>query len=222
MVPAGKRLLVSLIETYVAELDSTLRGPRGVKADIVAEALDGLLEATEAYRDSGLDEDGAQQRAIADFGTVPQIAPGFQVELGLSQGRRTGLLISVAMAAQPVAWHGLQHLMGAQGEASPAYLAVSMVVRYTGIAALVGGLLTALALGIGTRYLRPRSLLTRATGIFAFVVCGVFAVLGVLLTVVSPGTGSLLAWSGLPCTMALLGLPLIGIGVAARECLAAA
>jgi hypothetical protein len=220
MVLAGKRLLVSLIEAYVAELDSTLRGPRSVKADIVAEALDGLLEATEAYRDSGLDEHGAQQRAIADFGPVPQIAPGFQVELGLSQGRRTGLLISVAMAAQPVAWHGLQHLMGARGEASSTYLAVSMVVRYVGIATIVGGLLTVLALGIGTRYLRPRPLLTRATGIFAFAVCGVFAVLGVLLTVVSQG--SLLAWSGLPCTMALLGLPLIGIGVAARECLATA
>jgi hypothetical protein len=222
MVRAGEWLLVSLIEAYAAELDSALRGPRGVKADIVAEALDGLLEATEAYRESGLDEDGAQRRAIADFGAVPQIAPGFQVELGLSQGRRTGLLISVAMAAQPVVWHGLQHLTGVRGEASSAYLTASMVVRCAGIATIVGGLVVVLALGIGTRYLRPRPLLTRVTGIFAYVVCGVFGVLGVLLTVVSPGNGSLLAWSGLPCTMALLGLPLIGIGVAARECLATA
>jgi hypothetical protein len=97
-----------------------------------------------------------------------------------------------------------------------------MVVRWAGVAAILGGLLTVLALGIGTRYLRPTPLLTRATGIFAFAVCGVFAVLGLLLTIVSPGNGSLLAWSGLPSTMVLLGLPLIGIGVAGRECLATA
>jgi hypothetical protein len=212
----------SLVEAYVAELDDALRGPRGVKADIVAEALDGLIEATDAYRESGLDEDRAQRRAIADFGAVPRIAPGYQVELGLSQSRRTGVLVSATIAAQPVVWHTLQHLTGDRGEASSAYLAVDMVVRCTGIATIVSGLLTVVTLGIGTRYLRPRPALTRATGIFAFVVCGVFAVLGLLLTILSPGNDSVLAWSGLPTTTLLLGLPLIGVGVAARKCLATA
>jgi hypothetical protein len=39
-----------------------LRGPRRVKADMLAEVRDGLIDATEAYRDSGLDEDGAQRQ----------------------------------------------------------------------------------------------------------------------------------------------------------------
>jgi hypothetical protein len=212
----------SLVEAYATELDDTLRGPRGVKADIVAEALDGLLDAAEAYRNSGLDEDGAQRRAIADFGAVPEIAPGYQVELGACQGRRTAVLISVTLAAQPVVWGMLHLLTGDRGEESSAYRAVDSVVRWTGIATIAAGLLTVAALGIGTRYLRPRPALTRAIGVFAFVVCGVFAVLGLLLTILSPGNGSLLAWSGLPTTTALLGLPLIGIGVAARKCLATA
>jgi hypothetical protein len=211
-----------MIEAFVAELDDTLRGPRSVKADMLAEVRDGLLDATEAYKDSGLDEDVAQRQAVADFGAVPEVAADYQVELGLSQGRRTGLLISVVLAAQPVAWHLLLRLVGQQGESTTTYLTVNAIVRWTGVAAMVGGLLTVIALGIGTRYLGSRALLTRATGIFAFVVCGVFASLGLLLTVVSPATGSLLAWSGLPSTLVLLGLPLIGIGVAARECMATA
>jgi hypothetical protein len=213
---------VSVIEAYVAELGGNLRGPRSVKADMLTEVRDGLLDATEAHRDSGLDPDCAQRRAVAEFGTVTEVAPGFQVELGLCQGRRTGLLISVVMAAQPVLWNPVLRLAGRPGESSATYLTVDAIVHWTGIATMAGGLLTVVALGIGTRYLGSRRLLTRATGIFAFVVCVVFAPLGLLLTAVNPATGSLLAWSGLPSTMALLGLPLIGIGVAARECLAAA
>jgi hypothetical protein len=213
---------VSKIEAFVAELDDKLRGPRSVKADMLAEVRDGLLDATEAYKHSGLDEDGAQRQAVADFGAVPEVAADYQVELGLSQARRTGVLISVALAAQPVAWHLLWHLVGRQGDSTTTYLTVNAIVRWAGTAAIAGGLLTVIALGVGTRYLGSRALLTRATGIFAFAVCGVFASLGLLLTAVSPATGPLLAWSGLPSTLVLLGLPLVGIGVAARECMATA
>jgi hypothetical protein len=212
-----------MIEAYVAELGGVLRGPRSVKADMLAEVRDGLLDATEAYRESGLDEDGAQRRAIADFGSVPEVAPDFQVELGLSQARRTAILISIVLATQPVVWRLAMYLIGSRGGVStPTYEMVDDLVRWAGIAAIGGGLLSVTALGVGTRYLGSRRLLTRATGIFAFAVCGVFAPLGLWLTMVSPATGSLLALSGLPSTMVLLGLPLAGVGVAARQCLAAA
>jgi hypothetical protein len=212
-----------MIEAYVAELGGVLRGPRGVKADMLAEARDGLLDATEAYRESGLDEVGAQRRAIADFGAVPEVATDFQVELGLSQGRRTGVLISVVLAAQPAVWNLAMRLIGNRdGVSTPIYHLVDDLVRWTGIAAIGGGLLSVTALGIGTRYLGSRRALTRATGFFAFAVCGVFALLGLWLTMVSPATGSLLAPSGLPSTLVLLGLPLAGVAVAARQCLAAA
>jgi hypothetical protein len=211
-----------LIEAYVAELGGALRGPRGAKADMLAEARDGLLDATEAYRDSGFDEDGAQRRAIADFGPIPEVAPDFQVELGLSQGRRTGILITLVLAVQPVVWRPVLHVIGNRdGASTPTFEMVNHLVQWTGIAAIGGGLLSVVALGIGTRYLGSRPLLTRATGIFAFVVCGVFALLGLWLTMVSPATGSLLALSGLPSTMVLLGLPLAGVAAAARQCLAA-
>jgi len=218
----AKQPPTSVIDTYVAELGIALRGPRSVKSDMLAEARDGLVDAAEAHRESGLDEQDAQRQAIADFGAVPEVAVDYQVELGLSQARRTAVLISIAMAGQPLAWNILRRLIGYHGTADPAYVTVNEIVRWTGIAAMVVGLVTVATLGIGTRYLGSRQVLTRATGIFAFAVCGIFALLGPLLTIVSPSTGPLLAWSGLPSTVVLLGLPLVGIGLAARECLAAA
>jgi hypothetical protein len=64
--------------------------------------------------------------------------------------------------------------------------------------------------------------LTRLTGVFGLVVCGLFAVLGTVLTLLKTGTGAALDWTGLPTTMVLLGVPLLVIGLKARACLVAA
>ena len=213
---------MSLIEGYVAEMAGALRGPRAVKADMLAEARDGLRDATTAYQKSGLDEPDAQRRAIADFGAVPEVVPDYQVELGVSQARRTAVLIVVALAAQPVAWHVLTRLFGDHGAPGRAYLIVDEIVRWAGGSAIGCALLAFVALGAGTRYLGTRPIFTRAIGIFAFIVCVVFALLGVLLTIFSPAADSLLALPGIPSTTALLGLPLMGVGAAAWKCLTAA
>src|SRR4051812_33311603 len=105
--------LVSLIEAYVAELAEALRGPRAVKADMLAEARDGLIDATEALRGSGWDAAAAERRAVADFGPVARVAPDYQLQLGLSQGRRTALLLCLTLGAQPVLWRVLLPLAGA-------------------------------------------------------------------------------------------------------------
>jgi hypothetical protein len=213
---------VQRIEAYVAELGRALRGPRGLKADLLAEARDGLVDAAEAHQESGLDADDAQRLAISDFGTVAEVSGDYQAELGLSQGRRTGVLICLAMVAQPVAWDVWRLFSGGQGIAGPAYPVIDQWVRWTGAASIAGGLLIVVALGAGTRYLRSPRPLIRAAGIFGFAVVAVVALLGVLLTAVNPATGPLLGWSGLPSTLLLLGLPLSVVAVAARRCLAAA
>lgn len=220
--PACLAWPVQQIDAYVAELGRALRGPRRLKADLLAEARDGLIDAAEARQGSGFDADDAQRLAIADFGTVAEVAGDYQSELGLSQGRRTGLLICLAMAAQPVAWDIWRHFTGGPGIAGPAYPMIDDWVRWSGMASIAGGLLTVAALGIGTRYLRSPRPLIRAAGIFGFAVVTVVALLGALLTAVSPATGPLLGWSGLPSTVLLLGLPLAVVAVAARRCLAAA
>jgi len=76
------------IETYLADLGSRLRGPRRVKADLIAEAHDGLLDAADAYTDAGHTPSRAARSAVTDFGTVDRIAPHYQRELAFAQGRR--------------------------------------------------------------------------------------------------------------------------------------
>lgn len=214
---------MSVIEAYVTELGGVLRGPRGVKTDMLAEARDGLVDASEAYQQSGLDEIGAQRRAVADFGAVGEVAADYQAQLGLTQGRRTGALICLVLATQPLAWHVLLPLVGLHHTGSgPAYEVVNQLVQWTGTAAIGVGLLSVIALGVGTRYLGTRRWLIRATGVFALVVCAVFAVFGLLLTLLGAAASSMLAWCGLPTTVLVLGLPLARLGAAARKCLAAA
>ncbi|WP_416972741.1 permease prefix domain 1-containing protein [Streptomyces sp. 4F14] len=208
-----------MIEQYVAELDRALRGPRAVKADMLAEARDGLADAAEAYEADGLDRVGAEACAVADFGSVERVAPEFQAELALAQGRRTGLLICGVLLVQPVGWW-LLSLAGqnSRDDAGAVYSLVDSAVSWAGSAAIALALVIVVAAG-ARGVSGPR--LVRATGFFSFAVCGVFALLGLLLTVYNPATHSLLGVAGLPTTVLLLGLPLGAVAVAGRRCLRA-
>jgi hypothetical protein len=212
-----------VIDRYVAQLDRALRGPRAVKADLLAEARDGLSDAAEAYEGIGLDRTSAERRAVADFGPVDLIAPDYQTELALAQGRRTALLICAVLTVQPVVWWLLTGLAGrGPGDRiGPGYALVEDLVRWSGAGAIGTALLAVVATGSGVRRLGAGRRLVRAVGFFALVVCAVFAVLGLLLTLSSPATGPLLGVTGLPMTALVLGVPLVGIAVAGRRCLTA-
>ncbi|MCK1797073.1 permease prefix domain 1-containing protein [Streptomyces sp. XM4193] len=213
-----------MIDAYVAELDRALRGPRAAKADLIAEARDGLLDAADAYEEDGRPRQQAERSAVEEFGTVREIASEYQTELGLAQGRRTAILICAVMILQPVVWWVLQVLGGAgthQGS-SRALEAAEAAVRWSGGIAIAVGVGVLLAAGVGVRYLGARRLVARITGFFAFTVCAVFAVLGVLMTLGNSAADSLLSLTGLPVTLLVLGVPLAGIGLSGRRCLGAA
>ncbi|MEU0071028.1 permease prefix domain 1-containing protein [Streptomyces sp. NPDC006332] len=213
-----------MIDRYVAELEQALRGPRSVKADMLAEARDSLLDASDAYEENGLDRVRAERCAVDDFGPVRVIAPEYQVELGLAQGRRTALLICAVLTIQPVAWWGLLRFagQGADDSGNTGYELINSLVRLAGAGAIAMALAVVIATGAGGRRLGPRPRLVRVVGVFAYAVSVVFAVLGLLLTLYSPATGSLLGLTGLPSTALLLGVPLIGVALAGRRCLSSA
>lgn len=203
----------------MTELDDALRGPRGLKADMLAEARDGLLDASEAYERGGLDEDGAQRRAITDFGPVDAIAPDYQTELGLSQSRRTILLMVLCLAAQPLLWRVVLPLTGhPDNSGGPAYDVVNYLVEGLGSVVIGSGMVLALALGRGSRFLRAPGRLIRLVGVFALAVSGAFVVLGTLMSVFSPDGH---AFGGFPMLTVLLYLPLMHVAFAARRCLMA-
>ncbi|WP_370940284.1 permease prefix domain 1-containing protein [Amycolatopsis sp. cg13] len=98
------RAATSPIDGYLAELDRVLVGRRGTKADLLAEARDGLRDAAEAYREGGWSETEAQRRAVADFGHVREVAGDYQAELSVHNGVRTLWLLVLGVPAMQASW----------------------------------------------------------------------------------------------------------------------
>jgi hypothetical protein len=93
-----------LIDDYVADLRGALAGPYGLKRDLVVEARDSLTDAAQALEAAGLDRAEAEHRAVAEFGPVREIAPGFQEELTASAGRRLGALLFLSLPLTVLMW----------------------------------------------------------------------------------------------------------------------
>ncbi|MGH3384682.1 MAG: permease prefix domain 1-containing protein [Nocardioidaceae bacterium] len=209
------------VESYVEVLDRTLVGPRRVRRDLLTEVRDHLSDATEAYLHAGLDPVAAEQRALSDFGTVEEIAPDYQTELGLVQGRRTAGLMLVVLFIQPFLWDdGPIAVSGGAVPPSPFYDAVDAVIEVSGALAMVIAALCAIGCGVGTRYLGFRRQVARGTAVAALVVCAVLPVLALLLSTQPSVGGPSLVTSVLWAT-ALLVLPMGVVARSARRCLAA-
>ncbi len=219
------RPAVDPIDRYVAGLAGALRGPRKVRADLVAEARDSLTDAAEAFREAGLDEHAAQARAVREFGTYAEVVPGYQAELAVAQGRRTALLIALALpTVQQLAplmwWHSpyTSHVT-----ASPYYYRLAEGFDYL---ALGGGLVAALAViafGWGSRYLRDGVGLTPVVGRGALAFLAVHGLAGALLYAWSlsqwPGFSH---WPPMWIGGVLLWASFLYAGVCAWRCLATA
>jgi hypothetical protein len=88
-----------LIDDYVLTLDRRLAGPRRAKRDLLTEARDSLVDATEAYEAAGVAPEEAAARAVAEFGPPARIAGEFQIELAAGIARRLAVLVAIIPAA---------------------------------------------------------------------------------------------------------------------------
>jgi hypothetical protein len=212
---------VSVIEAYIAELDRALHGPRRVKADLLAEGRDSLVDAAESFEGDGLDREAAEQQAVEEFGQVREIAPGYQAELAFAQGRRTALLVAATMAvhhaAAEIMWRSL-----AQGWAwSPGhgYRLLARAVDVAGGVAVAVALLAALAFGVGARYVGTRPDMVRATGRLVLVFDALLVLAGLALTGLNPATRSLEGGGMLWALCAFSAIPAAWVAASARRCL---
>ena len=150
-----------MLDDYVAGLAGALRGPRRLRGDLVAEARDSLVDATEAYAADGCPQDVAQRRAVDEFGSYAQVLPGYQAELAVAQARRTTLMFAVALVAlrclTPVLWHG-------GPSANSGFLLVADGFDYLALAGAVAALAARLLLGWGSRYAPDGARVVRAVG----------------------------------------------------------
>ncbi|HEX7164092.1 MAG TPA: permease prefix domain 1-containing protein [Trebonia sp.] len=215
-----------MIDAYIGELEHRLRGPRRVKADLLAEARDALIDAASAYERGGLAPQAAEARAVDDFGAVDEIGPEYQTELAFSQGRATALALFFILIVQAAAWQIVWPVIRPEpaGDPTPVAAALGGAFAWVGAVALVGSLVGAVACGVGVRRLSGAcSQVIRATGAFALAVAVSLTALGVVLGWAAPRAGSLLSLSvGLPWAFAFLLVPMASVAVLGRRCLAAA
>ncbi|WP_189208339.1 MULTISPECIES: hypothetical protein [Actinokineospora] len=90
------------IADYIAALSARLRGPSSAKADLLAEARDGLDDAAEAYAAAGHPD--PRGRAVAEFGDLTCLARAYQAELGVAEGARALKSVLVAVPVMHALW----------------------------------------------------------------------------------------------------------------------
>lgn len=207
------------VETYLTGLSRALSGPRRRKADLLAEARDSLVDATEAFEVDGLSRQEAEQQAVADFGDLSEVVPGYRAELGIAQGRRTAVMLCLVMLAQPIIWkEGVwawnQHPVSSGGFA--AFL--NQLVMVVGSIAITGSVLALVATGLGLRYPVVRDRATRTTALFALGSCVAVSVISICMALSSSelngsGLGSLTVVAG------FVVIPLAFVSRSAQRCL---
>jgi hypothetical protein len=221
---------LSDIDEYVAGLSRRLTGPRRVKADLLAEARDGLVDAAEAYADGGLPPPMAVARALSDFGEHQQVVADYQAELAAAQGRRTALLVAVVMPAVMLAsrvmWTG-SPWTGVGPPPASRYVLVAYAFGVLQVTAVIMALLTLLGYGWGSRFLPAARvpapvLLTRlmGVGVLFFVCAGLGTGLVIHAWSVRGWPGSA-GWPPILAGTALVPLVLLGVGRSGLRCLRA-
>ncbi|MFI5710253.1 permease prefix domain 1-containing protein [Kribbella sp. NPDC051620] len=207
------------VETYLAGLSRALHGPRRRKADLLAEARDSLIDATEAYEADGLSPAEAAEQAVADFGDLDEVVPGYRSELGIAQGRRTAVLLLLVMIAQPIIWQeGFWAWNQHPDSGSPIVGFLNQLVMLTGGVSIAGGMLVLIATGVGLRYPAVRDHVARVTARFALSSCAAVSVVALLLSITSSIANGA-ASSGILVVFAFVIAPLLLVSRAAHRCL---
>ncbi|MFI9591936.1 permease prefix domain 1-containing protein [Nonomuraea sp. NPDC052265] len=183
------------IDDYVADLDRALSGPSGAKRDLVVEARDSLSDTADALEADGLERAEAERLAVAEFGPVTEIAPGYQSELTAVAGRRLGLLLFISVPLTALMWS----LVWRVHPADPAlwvgrpawYHLLSRLLDICQLATGLYGGLALLALGRGSRWIRRPRLVTRSLGILVWGMLPVSGAMSLVLSYSPPGPGSM-------------------------------
>jgi hypothetical protein len=175
------------IDDYLAALRKELWGPRRRKADLLAEARDHLTDAAEALEADGMDRYDAEKHAVADFGTLDEVAPGYRADLAVSQSRRTAVLLFAALIIQPIVWReGAWSWNRGPDVPNPLNDLLQVLVRDVGMVAIAGAVLAVVAAGIGLRYPVVRDHVTGVTTVFALASAAAIGGIGILMALTSP------------------------------------
>ncbi|MGW3855580.1 permease prefix domain 1-containing protein [Micromonospora arida] len=177
-----------MVDEHLRELAARLQGPARLKSDLLTEARHGLLDAVEAYRESGVPPTEAQRRAVVEFGSPAQVLPSWQAELAVGALRGLSLrmlaIAGVGVVAGDLTWRGSSWSGGPPPPAGYQLLAAS--VDWIWMSALLLAVAGLLVVWASARAPRPGlALAQRAVGV---------GLTGVLVLGIVAG-GALFTWS---------------------------
>ncbi|MFI5733986.1 permease prefix domain 1-containing protein [Kribbella sp. NPDC051587] len=205
------------VDEYLTALRHSLAGPRRHKADLLAEARDHLTDATEAFEADGLDREQAEREALADFGELSDVVPGYRAELAISQSRRTAMLLFLALIVQPIVWlDGVWSWNDAPDRPSALNDVLQWVVQAVGMLSIAGAVLAVIATGVGLRFPLVRHHVSRVTAQFALVSAVAVGVISICMVTLNPYPIDVQAVS---VVAGFVVLPLCFVGVQAGRCL---
>ncbi|WP_112725743.1 permease prefix domain 1-containing protein [Micromonospora noduli] len=156
-----------MVDEHLRELAARLQGPARLKSDLLTEARHGLLDAVEAYRESGVPPTEAQRRAVVEFGSPAQLLPSWQAELAVGALRGLSLrmlaIAGVGVVAGDLTWRGSSWSGGPPPPAGYQLLAAS--VDWIWMSALLLAVAGLLVVWASARASRPGlALAQRAVG----------------------------------------------------------
>lgn len=208
-------------DRYLRELGARLRAPGRVRRGLLAEAAGHLEDATDDYVARGLDQPTAEARALADFGTVDEIAPAFRTTLAVAASRRTAWLFLAAVLPQAFLWDSGLELSAKSRVETPdtaLFAALDMGIEMVGMVVIAGTVLAIAATGVGNRWFHAGRRVARATAVCALVGALVVPVTGLTMMTLAAGTDlTLYAYAG-----ALMVAPMLLVVLSARRCLTVA
>lgn len=205
------------VDAYLTGLSRALPGPRRRRADLLAEARDHLIDATEAFEADGLDRTRAEREAVADFGDLDEVVPGYCADLAVSQSRRTAVMLCAVLIIQPLVWReGIWNWNHDPAEPSALNVFLNGLVEVIGGLALAGAALAVVAAGLGLRYPVVREHATRTTARFALTASVVISLIGISMASASTHPDSLMSFGAVG---AFVVLPLVFVALQARRCL---
>jgi len=207
----------ALVATELRRLERRLDGPRRLREDMVAEVRDGLLDATAAHREAGLDPAAAARRALEELGDVEALADELQQELAARQARRAALVVGLAflplVLAWDLVWRLAPHAGSPPGDGLAAvYTAVDLVQVAAGLA---GG---ALAVALRRPHAHPR--LWGAAGLLGVATPAIVGALAVAMLTYGPwAVGPAMATPVTALLSAVSASVLLGSAVVGARCL---
>ncbi|MDK0517596.1 permease prefix domain 1-containing protein [Streptomyces sp. ML-6] len=93
------------IEDYIEALTAALHGPARIKARMIEEIRDGLMDTVTAHTREGMAHQRAAHQAVEEFGTLDELVPSCQRELTIAQARHTARAVALTAPFLVACWY---------------------------------------------------------------------------------------------------------------------